>query len=115
MSAVSGPVSPEAVARQLFERLHRLEIATSPFAGRLSADERRQARFVRPELVAEVEFRAWTADGHLRHASFRGLREDKPATEIVREIRKSGAKPPRRNAAPSNSPIPTASTGPMRA
>ena len=42
-------------------------------------------RFVKPELVAEVDFRAWTADGHLRHASFRGLREDKPATRIVRE------------------------------
>lgn len=40
---------------------------------------------VRPELVAEVEFRAWTADGHLRHAAFRGLREDKPAAEIARE------------------------------
>ncbi|WP_432289576.1 DNA ligase D (plasmid) [Aminobacter sp. BA135] len=84
----------EAVARQLFDRLVGMEISDSPFADRLSAAERRQARFVRPELVAEVEFRAWTADGHLRHASFRGLREDKPATEIVREIRKSGAKPP---------------------
>jgi ATP-dependent DNA ligase LigD phosphoesterase module/ATP-dependent DNA ligase LigD polymerase module len=36
-------------------------------------------------MVAEVEFRAWTADGMLRHASFRGLREDKPAAEVVRE------------------------------
>ena len=37
---------------------------SSPFARRLTADEARQVRFVRPELVAEVEFRAWTADGH---------------------------------------------------
>ena len=42
-------------------------------------------RPVKPELVAEVDFRAWTAEGHLRHASFRGLREDKPAAAIVRE------------------------------
>ena len=50
-----------------------------------------------PELVAEVEFRAWTADGHLRHAAFRGLREDKPAREIVRESRAVAGNPaPRR-------------------
>ena len=42
---------------------------------------RRGARWVRPELVAEVRFQTWTADGMLRHASFQGLREDKPATE----------------------------------
>src|SRR5690606_9447114 len=65
----------------------------SPFARRLTAEEARQARFVRPELVAEVEFRAWTADGHLRHAAFRGLREDKPAREILREAAGPAAKP----------------------
>ena len=50
-----------------------------------SAAEARQVRFVRPELVAEVDVRAWTADGLLRHASFKALREDKPAREVVRE------------------------------
>ena len=43
-------------------------------------------RFVRPELVGEVEFRAWTAEGYVRHASFRGMREDKPASEVVLEV-----------------------------
>ena len=52
--------------------------------------------WVKPELVAEVEFRAWTADGILRHAAFRGLREDKPAREIVREGGEVEAKPRRR-------------------
>ncbi|TIL76834.1 MAG: DNA ligase D [Mesorhizobium sp.] len=88
-----------AVAESLFKKLERLRIPSSPFEKRLSADEARQVRYVRPDLVAEVEFRAWTADGHLRHASFRGLREDKPAKEITRETPKTSkevAKPQRR-------------------
>src|SRR5690606_30899306 len=83
------------VAENLFKRLERMRVPESPFAGKLTAEEARLARYVRPELVAEVEFRAWTADGHLRHASFRGLREDKPASEIVREIPKSKTATPK--------------------
>lgn len=72
-------------AQDLFRRLEALERRTSPFAGKLDAAARRGVHFVRPELVAEVEFRSWTADGLVRHAAFRGLREDKKAKEIVRE------------------------------
>ncbi|WP_333683769.1 DNA ligase D [Pontibaca methylaminivorans] len=74
-----------AMAEDLFTRLEKLRQKSSPFMAPLTATEARHIRYVRPELVAEVEFRAWTADGHLRHASFRGLREDKPASDIVRE------------------------------
>ncbi|RWK57384.1 DNA ligase D [Mesorhizobium sp.] len=83
-----------AVAESLFKKLERIRIPSSPFDERLSAEEARQVRYVRPELVAEVEFRAWTADGILRHASFRGLREDKPAMEIVRETPKTSKAAP---------------------
>jgi bifunctional non-homologous end joining protein LigD len=70
----------------LRRRLRPLERDTSPFAvspptGWLG----RHAHWVRPELVAEVEFSEWTEDGRLRHPSFQGLREDKPAREIRRE------------------------------
>jgi hypothetical protein len=62
-------------ARQLWEKLHPLEIDKAPFfyGGRPSGYVARNlARWVRPELVAEVEFRARTTDGLLRHASFKG-------------------------------------------
>ncbi|MBS7700797.1 MULTISPECIES: DNA ligase D [unclassified Chelatococcus] len=89
-----------AVAEELFRKLEGLRVEASPFGHRLTAEERRQARYVQPTLVAEIEFRAWTADGHLRHASFRGLREDKDPREIVREAPKQDAakapSPPRR-------------------
>jgi bifunctional non-homologous end joining protein LigD len=45
----------------------------------------RTATWVRPELVAEVAFAEWTSDGVLRHPAFIGLRDDKDATEVVRE------------------------------
>jgi bifunctional non-homologous end joining protein LigD len=59
-----------------------LERATSPFAELV---REKGAHWLEPELVAEVAFSNWTADGRLRHPSFLGLRPDKPSTEVVRE------------------------------
>jgi bifunctional non-homologous end joining protein LigD len=60
-----------------------LQREDSPF----TAGERppRGAVFCEPKLVAEVEFTAWTAAGSLRHPSYKGLRDDKEPTEVVRE------------------------------
>jgi bifunctional non-homologous end joining protein LigD len=49
-------------------------------------DGRRGAKWVTPKFVCEVEFTEWTPDGRLRHPSFQGLREDKPAVAITRDI-----------------------------
>lgn len=78
-----------AIAEDLFKRLKPLERKTSPFTGTLPAVARRNLIYVAPELVAEVEFRAWSADGNLRHASFRGLRDDKQAGAVERESKAS--------------------------
>lgn len=72
-------------AKELYQMLQNMRLEESPFAVPLSAEERRGAKFVSPQLVAEIEFRAWTADKRLRHASFRGLREDKAAKDVVWE------------------------------
>ncbi|WP_306224377.1 DNA ligase D [Bosea beijingensis] len=71
-------------AAALKAKLDKLATDASPFKG--AAGRERGVVWVKPERVAEVEFRAWTASKTLRHAAFIGLREDKPAGEIVAEM-----------------------------
>ncbi|MFD0275118.1 non-homologous end-joining DNA ligase [Kitasatospora sp. NPDC127111] len=71
-----------ATLRALRGRLDALEQRTSPFTGEV---RERSAHWVRPELVAQIGFTEWTRDGLLRHPRYLGLRDDKPAREVVRE------------------------------
>lgn len=84
----------EAVRADLTRFLERAGRKTSPFVTPVPTGRARGARWVNPTLVGEVQFRSWTADGRLRHASWRGLRSDKnpaqvrgtvPATRTVEE------------------------------
>lgn len=67
---------------QLYERLRALETAESPFATPIKEPG---VHWVRPELVAQIDFSEWTRDGRLRHPRFIGLRMDKKAIDVVRE------------------------------
>ena len=74
-----------ATLRSLGARLRKLEQSASPFVADGKRPPARGAHWVKPELVAEVAFTEWTRDGLLRHPAFEGLREDKPAAQVVRE------------------------------
>jgi len=84
------------VRAQLFKKFKPLEIDTCPFvnlpearSGRwgqgLTAAKMAECQWLKPVLVGQFEFLEWTADNHLRHSKFVGLREDKRATDVGRE------------------------------
>jgi bifunctional non-homologous end joining protein LigD len=84
------------VRRTITAALDRLRTDSCPFTdlpnsksahwgGGVTAEEMPTMRWVRPELVVQIRFVEWTAEGHLRHASFVGVRDDKPARKVRRE------------------------------
>jgi ATP-dependent DNA ligase len=60
-------------------------MVTAFSSARLTRPDARDARWVEPMLVAEVEFTTWTRDGRVRHPSFKGLREDKAPKSVTIE------------------------------
>jgi bifunctional non-homologous end joining protein LigD len=73
-----------ALLRAVHERLVRLEIAAPPFTAGTGLP-RLRVHWVRPEVVVQVAFTEWTAADKLRHPRLLGVRDDKPAREVVRE------------------------------
>lgn len=72
------------ILNRLRKKLDQLIQKEKPFAS-ITTDGKRGAHWVKPKLVCEVEFTEWTESGRLRHPSFQGLREDKPAIAVKRD------------------------------
>ena len=79
-------------ARDLALRLSAIAIdkptLTAEEAGAVPASEWRSIQWVKPQLLCEVSFTEWTPDGHIRHPSFQGLREDKDPNQVTAETPK---------------------------
>ena len=82
--------------REVFESIRKLRVVQCPFVdlphskasrwgGGITAEQMEEMQWLRPQAVAQIRFVEWTAEGHLRHAAFLGLRSDKPAREVRRE------------------------------
>jgi bifunctional non-homologous end joining protein LigD len=81
--------------RQSLKSLHALMVPlitkTKPIAEKVPDEA--NTTWVKPKLVGEVKFTEWTSKGEMRHPVFLGLRTDKKATDVIREIPKRGARP----------------------
>ena len=85
-----------ASRRQVFEKIRHLASPTMPFVNlpdthksrwgdELAAEKMKECVWLRPEAVAQIEFLEWTAGDRLRHSKFVRLREDKDASQVVKE------------------------------
>jgi ATP-dependent DNA ligase len=84
------------VRRDVWQKLKGLEIPSCPFVNlpekkrthfSLTREEMKNCIWLKPKLVAQIEFTEWRPDGHLRHSKFVGLRDDKDPRWVVKEER----------------------------
>jgi bifunctional non-homologous end joining protein LigD len=81
----AGTGFTQASSRKLRQQLEAMRQKGMAFA-EVAPTAAKDALWVKPELVAEVQFSTWTADNLVRQASFKGLREDKKAIDVRREV-----------------------------
>lgn len=90
----------EAMRKSILAQLEKRPLDKPAFVS-VPRDIARRARWVKPELVAEVTYSEVTPDGSLRHPSFEGMREDKRADQVVMEVAKTFASPATSRLGPS--------------
>ena len=97
---------------RLLALLRPLAVVKPPFDPPPAAGDRRgKVTWVKPRHVAEIEFRAWTSDGRLRQASYKGMRLDKAARSVVRERPRVESSPPAARRKAAKRAGPAADTG----
>jgi bifunctional non-homologous end joining protein LigD len=92
----SGTGFTQKTHRMMRDRLDKLVRKESPF-DEIPASAGRGAHWVKPDLVAQISFATWTADNLVRQAAFKGLREDKPAKSVQREVAEDRTVQPERD------------------